>query len=206
MWAPVVLARYWLFQGTLYMNAVERAHRFALEAAFALASWLALSAVAAPSLRLAAALALGHTASMVFNGHLFALIKHDLYWFGFYRRWEDFAAYVDALQERLVRGRHPGLERAEVYGSLTRGRFGDASDLDLRFMARPGLRAGLAVAHLVWRERLRALFAGFPLDLYMFRSDTERARKLDLARERPVVLYASGRAVTSIRTCRSAAT
>lgn len=193
MWAPVVIGRYWLFQGLLYMNAAERTHRLAVEALFAAAAWLALAPIVSPALRAGGAVVLAHTASMVFNGHLFALCKHDLYWFGFYKRWDDFADYVNRLQARLEKRPCRSLERAEIFGSLTRGCFSDTSDLDLRFIARPGFLRGLHVAQRVWSERLRALLAGFPLDLYLFHSEAERARKMDLRREVPIVIYRADR-------------
>lgn len=192
MWAPVVIGRYWLFQGVLYMSPAERLHRLMVELAFVLLAWFALGQVVG-------ALLVAHTASMVLNGHLFALCKHDLYWFGFYKRREDFEAYVGRLQARLEERPCAGLERAEIYGSLTRGRFTDSSDLDLRFLARPGLWSGLLVAQRVWEERMRALFAGFPLDLYLFHSAAEVARKMDLSRETPIVLYRAGMSAGGFR-------
>jgi len=192
MWSPVVLFRYWLFQGMGYMNWLERLHRLTLEFFFATLVWVLLSQMISGIWCIFWTLFIAHTASMVFNGHLFALFKHDLYWFGFYKHWEDFANYIVKIQLRLNHRPCAGLNRAEIYGSLTRGRFSDSSDLDLRFIAAPGFKNGWLVAHRVFEERLRAFFKGFPMDIYMFHSEDELARKMDLSREKPIVIFQSG--------------
>ncbi len=189
MFAPVVIGRYWLLQGMLYMNPAEVLHRLLVECIFAVLAWLALMPLESAAWRIGAALALAHTANMVFNGHLFALFKHDLYWFGFYKRWDDFAEYVETMRERLRSRPCAGLKRASIYGSITRGNFSTSSDLDIRFLAQPGLMNGLGVAQRVFEERARALIAGFPLDLYMVHSSEELARKINLEKERPIILF-----------------
>lgn len=189
MLAPVVLVRYWIFQGTLYMNRAELLHRAIIEAVFLAIAWFALHNVETQAWRLAGAMFAAHTASMIFNGHIFALFKHDLYWFGFYKRWDDFADYVEAMRERLRCRPCPSLKRAAIFGSITRGNFSNISDLDVRFVAGEGLLDGLAVAQRVFEERLRALIAGFPLDLYMVQSQEELARKINLKAEQPLILF-----------------
>jgi predicted nucleotidyltransferase len=184
-----VIARYWLVQGMVYTNWTERAHRLTVEAVLILLAWWASGFAFVGRGQVVVAVLIGHTASMILNGHLFALFKHDLYWFGFYDRWDEFSAYVDRLHQRLVRRPCPGLDRAEAYGSLARGDFSATSDLDLRFIARPGFLNGWRVAHRVFEERLRALFAGFPIDAYMFHSEAELARKMNVAAEKPWVIF-----------------
>jgi hypothetical protein len=188
-WAPVVITRYWLVQGMSYMNWTERAHRLTAETAFSLLAWWALGLVLNGWSRFLLAVVAGHTASMVFNGHLFALFKHDLCWFGFYKELPEFLAYVQRLQLRLLTRRPRGLARAEIYGSLTRGSFSQTSDLDLRFIARAGFANGFLVAHAVFVERMRASLSRFPLDLYMFHSEDELRAKMNVAKEKPLVIY-----------------
>lgn len=189
MFAPVVIGRYWLLQGMLYMNRVELCHRALVGAVCTAAAWFALAPVASSDLRLLLALVLGHTLNMLLNGHVFALLKHDLYWFGFYKDWNDFSAYVEGMRERLRTRPCRGLRQAAIYGSITRGSFSASSDLDIRFIARAGFANGFSVAHRVFVERVRAFLAGFPLDLYMVHSHQELARKINLDREEPIVLY-----------------
>jgi len=188
-WAPVVILRYWLAQGMCYMNWVERAHRLALEALFFGLSYGVFYAIDRGVERLALSVLCAHTVCMFLNGQVFAVVKHDLCWFSFYRRWPDFLAYVEGIQERLVAAQCRGLKRAEIYGSLSRGKFSESSDLDLRYLALPGFWNGVRVAHLVFLERLRAFRCGFPLDLYMFHSEAELKKKMDTAAEEPIVIY-----------------
>ena len=198
MRTPVVLGRYWLFQGTYYMNWIERLHRFILEVLFSVLVWAVLCPIESEGWRLAGAFLVAHTANMVLNGHIFALFKHDLYWGGFYKQWNDFAAYVVGIQQRLYKRPCLGLDQAAVFGSLSHGHFNDCSDLDLRFIAHPGFWNGWRVAHRVFEERLRALSTGFPIDIYMFHSQSELGQKMNLERENPIVIYTAGKPRTNV--------
>jgi len=180
------------------MNWTERAHRLAVEGVFALLAWWALGSVLDGWGRLFAGVVAGHTASMVFNGHLFALLKHDLRWFGFYKELPEFLAYVQRLQLRLLTNRPRGLARAEIYGSLSRRSFSETSDLDLRFIARAGFANGFLVAHAVFLERLWALLHRFPLDLYMFHSEDELRAKMNVAKEKGLVVYRADEAAQAL--------
>jgi predicted nucleotidyltransferase len=198
-WAVVIIARYALAQGMHYMNGVERVHRLTIEAVLAALAWAGLFRHCSWPLALVASMAVAHAANLAANGHLCALFKHDLSWFGFYRKWADFAAYVDGIQRRLTARPCAGLESAEVYGSLTRGTFGPDSDLDIRFIAKPGVRNAWSVCNRVWEERVRALLFGFPIDAYMFRTREETARKMNVREERPATLYSASGPAAAVR-------
>lgn len=77
----------------------------------------------------------------------------------------------------------------EVYGSLTHGAFSDSSDLDIRFVSKPGFWNGIRTCNRVTEERLRAFLLGFPLDIYMFRDSAETSRKMNTLKERPIFVY-----------------
>jgi hypothetical protein len=51
---------------------------------------------------------------------------------------------------------------------------------------------GWRVAHRVFEERLQALLTGFSMDIYMFHSEDELALKMNLAREKPIVIFSAG--------------
>jgi hypothetical protein len=193
MWAPVVLIRYGLAQGIHYMNVVERVHRLSIEGIVVAVLFFCLRPTF-PVLWQAIAVSLlgAHGLNMMFNGHLWALIKHDLYWFGWYNGWTDFADYVERVQQRLHERPCKGLALAEVYGSITRGKFSECSDLDMRFIAKPGWMNGIRTCNRVAEERLRAFLSGFPMDLYMFRDKNETAKKMNVEKETPLVLFCSG--------------
>jgi predicted nucleotidyltransferase len=90
------------------------------------------------------------------------------------------------------------LARAEIYGSLSRRSFSETSDLDLRFIARAGFANGFLVAHAVFLERLWALLHRFPLDLYMFHSEDELRAKMNVAKEKGLVVYRADEAAQAL--------
>lgn len=191
-WPLVIILRYALAQGMHYMNGVERVHRLCLELTLMALIWGGFFRHWSVPLACGLSLVLAHGINLIVNGHIFALLKHDLFWFGFYKKWDDFSGYIEGIQRRLAERPCSGLQSAEIYGSLTRGKFGPDSDLDIRFIAKPGLWNAWVVCNRVWAERLYALATGFPLDIYMFRNPLETAKKMNLQKERPVIVYAAG--------------
>lgn len=190
MWAPVVILRYGMAQGIHYMNWIEKIHRVCVEALFFLMVLKIVNLVPlSTGWRLGIALIGAHALNMILNGHIWALIKHDLYWFGFYKEWESFAEYVEQMQTRLMKRPCIGMATAEIYGSLTCGKFSDSSDLDIRFVAKPGFWNGILTCNRVVEERFRAFISAFPLDVYMFRNHDETMRKMKTALEKPIFIY-----------------
>jgi hypothetical protein len=193
MWAPIVLIRYGLAQGIHYMNVVERVHRLSIEVVIGAVLFFCLRPLFPAGWQaFVISLLFTHGMNMLFNGHLWALIKHDLYWFGWYKKWSDFAEYVESIQQRLQERPCKGLALAEVYGSITVGKFSESSDLDMRFIAKPGWLNGIHTCNRVTEERVRAFFSGFPMDLYMFRDKEETAIKMNVKKEKPLVLFRAG--------------
>ncbi|MCR4347306.1 MAG: hypothetical protein NUV55_08930 [Sulfuricaulis sp.] len=189
-----VLLRYWLVQGVLYMNWMERLHRFALEALLIVPlAWL-FGLLGGGMWAWIAAFLVGHTLSAIFNGHPFAVLVHDagVRSVCYYRDRGRFLAYVEDMQARLERGRPDCLAGALVFGSIVRGVFRPTSDLDARYIPMPGAWNALRTAHLVFVERLLATLKGFPMDIYMFRGARETAAKMNVSDEPPLVLYSRG--------------
>ena len=187
---PVVLLRYWLLQGMIYMNRAELFHRLGLEGLVAVALAGTIGFVAPAGTAWALALILAHTLSAVFNGHPFAVLVHDA---GVEKACrfgdrEAFLEYVEAMDRRLMRQQPDGLAGALIFGSIVRGVFRKTSDLDIRYIARPGFWNGVKAAHLVFMERLRATLSGFPMDIYMFHSRAETVAKMNVDAEPPVAL------------------
>ena len=189
---PVIILRYWLLQGSLYMNWSERLHRWTLELLIFLVTWALFLVFLSPGLAAALGFAVAHTISAVCNGHVFAMLTHDLFWFSPYKNRDKFINYVSTIADRLARKKPRTVCGVVFFGSLSRGVFRESSDLDLRVIAADGFWNALGAAHLVFLERLRASFAGFPLDIYMFHAGTEVNSKMDVANEVPVCLYRNG--------------
>lgn len=192
-----VLLRYWLLQGVMYMNRMERLHRFTLEVVVILLLGWMFGAMGAGAASWIAAILVGHTLSGIFNGHPFAVLAHDagVHSVCYYRDRDRFLAYVDDMQARLERGRPSYLAGALIFGSIVRGVFRPTSDLDVRYIPMPGFMNALRTAHLVFIERLRATLKGFPMDIYMFMDAQETAAKMNVVVEPPVALYSHGSAM-----------
>ena len=118
---PVIIIRYWIVQGTLYMNWAERAHRWLLEALVfcVLYFWLCQELEALS--RVIVAFTITHTISAVFNGHMFAMLTHDLFWLVLYRDKQKVAFYVDEMYAKINRKHPVYLAGAVFFGRLARG-------------------------------------------------------------------------------------
>jgi predicted nucleotidyltransferase len=192
MLPPVVILRYWLHQSNFYLSRIELLHRWLLEImVFApLFTWFSTSRSALAAAVLA--FLISHTASAVLNGHLWAMLCHDLFWVSLYTQRRPFFDYIDRMRIRLAAEKPHYMAGAVFFGSLARGQFRTTSDMDIRFIAQNGVWNGLRTAHLVFLERLRALFTGFPLDIYMFQSEEEIRHKMDVGSEHPISVYKYG--------------
>lgn len=189
-----VLLRYWLVQGVMYMNWVERIHRLVLEAVLILALVWLLGLVGSGIWVLVVAFLAGHTLSGIFNGHPFAVLAHDagVHSVCYYRDKSRFLDYVEGMRARLERDQPDYLAGALIFGSIVRGVFRPSSDLDVRYIPMPGFMNAFRTAHLVFLERLRATLRGFPMDAYMFMDAHETATKMNVVGEPPVALYSNG--------------
>jgi thymidylate kinase/predicted nucleotidyltransferase len=159
------LAVHWLFQGMLYMDPTERRVKLGLNLILTLLfGWLLkrqLPSLPAFGLGLLSA----HTLNFLFNGQIYGVLKH----FGGVRHtWDEFNQEVERFRG-LVAG-DPDIVYAAAYGSLARAEWSPTSDLDVRVVRAPGLRSALRLSWFAIRERARANFKGFPLDLYVLDS------------------------------------
>jgi len=189
-WPFVIIIRYWIIQGMMFMNNIERMHRLFLEFLCFIPIFLMMKNLDFQHAVLIA-LVLAHSASFLFNGHVFAMMTHDLFWFSPYKDKKKFLRYLDDMYQRMNALQPDYLEGVVFFGSLARGVFRETSDLDVRFISKPGLWNGFKASHLVFQERFRALLAGFPIDTYMFACESEVREKMDVVNEHPISLYAS---------------
>jgi hypothetical protein len=180
---PFILAVNWCLQGMRGMGRKELSFRLGAELVLA----LALAAVARSWLPSLPALVLGllvaHSLNFTLNGQLWVCARYARSW----RR--DPAALERFLAEVAADlGTRPSLREAVCIGS--RGDLGlvrnERSDLDVRLVFPPRLRAWLLVNLLLLRLRARAFFRLIPLDLYAY-DRPEDLRRFD-QRERLLVL------------------
>lgn len=191
IWPPVIIIRYWIVQGMLFMNYAEIIYRLTVEFLFFCTVYMLCYMQNIP-INVIYIVIIAHTFSFIFNGHLFAMLTHDLFWFGLYKDKKKFYTYIDQMRIRLNKKNPEYTAGVVFFGSLARGIFRETSDLDVRFIAKPGFWNAIKTSNLVFIERIRALFAGFPIDAYMFRSASEIKRKMDVENEHPVCMYSSG--------------
>jgi hypothetical protein len=160
----LALAVHWIFQGMLYMDRTERLFKLGLDLLWtaALAPALFLGAGLRLQWALPLAFGLAHTLNLLLNGQIWVVLKH----FGLVRHTrEEFEEVMDELAARVTA--EPSIAYAAVYGSLARGKWDETSDLDVRLVRVPGWRAAWRVCWFAMRERTRAFWLRFPLDLFI---------------------------------------
>jgi predicted nucleotidyltransferase len=162
---PGKLASHWLVQGMFYMDPTERRFKLSLDIAGALVLGSLLWPRVPPPVAVAAAVVSAHSLNFVFNGHIRGALK-----------WHGVGGVTSAVLERELPaiaarlGRSSAVAQAHVFGSLARGELHDGSDLDIRILRRPGLRAATVACTLALLERGRSLWTGVPIDIYVFDS------------------------------------
>lgn len=171
----------WVLQGMLYMNPIEVAYKLGLDVVLTLLMWILFLPEPTISGWLPAWL-LAHTINWIINCQPIALLFH-LDWGKNDAR--HFISYIENL-ERRIQGRSY-LAAAASFGSLSRGKYSERSDIDIRVVMQGGILDRLRAANFCFWERLRAAFALFPLDLYAFELD-EMRRKMKHD-EVPVVFW-----------------
>jgi hypothetical protein len=166
----VAVASHWTFQSLLYMDTTERWFKIGLDVTLTIVMGACLSLwLAWPRAGLIAFL-LAHTLNFLFNGHLWGALKH----YGLVTRTpEVFERDLDAILKRAQN--EPAIRRILVGGSVARGQRKPASDVDVRFIRRPGGWNGLRACWFTLRERTRALFSGLALDAYVLDSEAALA-------------------------------
>lgn len=170
----------WVLQGMLYMNPVEVAYKLGLDLVLTVLAWMLIAPESVAGW--IAVWLLAHTVNWVINCQPVALLFH-LDWGKNDAR--HFITYIEGLEKR-IQGRSY-LAAAASFGSLSRGKYSDRSDIDIRVVMQDGILDRLRAANFCFWERLRAALAFFPLDLYAFDLDEMRSKmKSD---EVPVVFW-----------------
>lgn len=162
---PGKVASHWLVQSLFYMDPTERRFKLAVDGVLASIIFAGARRRFSPLTSAIVALLGAHTLNFLFNGHLWGALK----WHG--RSSRTPAQLIGSLRD--ISGRllgTPGVVDVYVYGSLNRDEIHSGSDLDIRVLRAPGAAAALLVCSAVMLERARALFAGLPLDIYVWDS------------------------------------
>lgn len=104
------------------------------------------------------------TTNLVFNDHFCELV---IFSFDSCRNGgrDRVAKYFIKSAKRLSKCK--SIHACAIYGSIARNKFHEKSDLDIRYVRCPGFLTAIYALSFAVRERVIALFAWIPLDLYV---------------------------------------
>lgn len=158
----VIIFTNWLFQGILYADKTEKIFKLLLDFTLTIILYFFLIQFSNAYLRLITSLIMSHTLLFIFNGQLFALAKNFNIVYNEPQRIID---YANGLKDRV--SKEKSVNCLVVYGSLVRGEIKPTSDLDIRVIRKSGTLNGFRACIFGLKERSRALFYRFPLDMYV---------------------------------------
>ncbi|WP_321422013.1 nucleotidyltransferase domain-containing protein [uncultured Methanobacterium sp.] len=125
---------------------------------------------------------LGHTLNWIFNGQICVLLKNLKL---LNTDQEKFLAYMDNVKEKVVK--EESIIAAAAFGSLSRKKLKNTSDLDIRIIRKPGYINGIKACFFVLKERSISFFNKFPLDIYVL--DSYETINIHIKNEKPIILY-----------------
>jgi predicted nucleotidyltransferase len=158
----VIILTNWIFQGILYADKTEKMFKLLLDFTLTIILYFFLIQFSNAYLRLIFSLIMSHTLLFIFNGQLFALAKNfDIV----YNEPQGIIDYANGIKKRA--SKEKSINCLVVYGSLVRGEIKPTSDLDIRVIRKSGVLNGFRACIFGLKERSRALFSQFPLDMYV---------------------------------------
>lgn len=157
------LFRNWAHQGFFYLDKTEMLYRFLWEVTpiFILSS---LNYFHNTFFYLTLVTIIVHTYNWIANDNFWAVFIHSL---PNQKNPGEQATieYLNKMQKRLIDSN--AISAVLIYGSVTRNKWHDRSDIDIRFFRQKGIFNGLISYLILRRERLIALLNKQPLDAYI---------------------------------------
>lgn len=92
---------------------------------------------------------------------------------------------MQGLEDRICN--KPSIRRPGAFSRSARSQFSERSDLDVRIIRQPGFTDAIRACWFVLKERTRAFFSGYSLDICVL--DSERPLEKLRANESPVTLH-----------------
>lgn len=179
---PILTFSSWLFQGILYMDTSERNFKIFIDLLIFLPLLLLLNNYLTSIVSIFIAFLLSHTINWIFNGQIFVLLK-NLKLTNTSK--ESFIKYLDTFEKKVDKKK--SIAAAAAFGSLSREKLNNKSDLDIRIIRNPGIINGFESCFFVMKERTLAFFNRFPLDIYIL-DDIQMIDK-HIINEKPIPLY-----------------
>lgn|GEM_PF-1203329 len=160
------IPRNWLHQALRYMDNGERISRLFVEFIEFVVVFFAMNVVAGWNqlVSLSLSLIVVHSWNWVTNGLFWSVM---IFSFPTLRNPGAHATvlYLNQMRKRLLDSE--SISGVAIYGSVSRGAWHDRSDIDIRFLRRPGMKALLVSVWITMRERFIALLFKQPMDLYL---------------------------------------
>jgi predicted nucleotidyltransferase len=171
----------WTFQGILYADKTEKAFRVTVDIILTM-FFASLIPISNNYIDLFVSFLISHSLNWIFNGQLFVLAKNVT---KISNNPQKIISYANKLKERSAKEK--SINCMLLYGSLVRGEINPTSDLDVRIIRKPGILNGLRACIFGSKERSRAFFSKFPLDMYIIDSPNHLSKMRD--DEVPDILY-----------------
>jgi hypothetical protein len=166
---PVRIIRNWLHQGVTYMDKGERRVRLTVELAQFIFVFLIIRSFGEAwssnvILNAVAAGIIVHTWNWITNGNFWALMIFSIP--GLSNQGEPATkSYLDRLANRV--GTTSSIETVFLIGSSARQQWHGSSDIDIRFLRKPGFQSLIGAWFVLTVERFRAFLSRQPLDLFL---------------------------------------
>lgn len=180
---PGVIVINWLFQGMLGMDRTELFFHVLLDAVIFSILAFVLSLFVNPWVAVILSIFIAHSINWMFNTHFWVMGRYV----GISETTEErILKYLSQVQKDTRK--KSCLSGVIVFGNMTRGgKIQCSSDVDIRFISKPGVMNRLKTNVFGFSEKIRAFFQRFPLDLYILDS----IKPLDKLREDevPIVLF-----------------
>jgi predicted nucleotidyltransferase len=188
----VMLASNWVFQGFLMKTWGERSFQIMADLVFALPAFILLSFLLRQVPAAILAVIIAHTLTWTFNGNLWSLPK-------FAGATYDTARNIKFMVNLEKRGRNTfgSVAAIAAFGSLSRGEFSRASDIDIRVIRNPGILNWVKANTFSLYLRSIAFIKKIPLDLFVLDNVNQIGYQMRLD-EPPIVIYDPTNALSEI--------
>jgi predicted nucleotidyltransferase len=172
----------WTFQGMLYADQTERIFKISLDLFMMMLFYLAHGGWHSEKYIVVIYLIIAHTLNWLFNGQIFVLARY----LDFPpKKQKEFSKYLERLRRESEI--NSSIQSIAVYGSLSRNKLNDYSDLDVRIIRKQGYINGLRACMFGLYERTWAFYNKFPLDLYVIDNFSHLLKMRQ--DETPIIVY-----------------
>jgi predicted nucleotidyltransferase/thymidylate kinase len=173
----------WVLQNIYTQTWSERSFKLLIELIILVLLAAPLSLTFSPIIAFIVGFIIAHTINWTFNGGVRTIGK----FYGATYSVQKTLHFLYKLQNN-TKALEKGFCAIAIFGSISRERFGESSDIDMRAFRKPGFVNWIRANLLAFSIRSRAFLDGVPLDLMVFDSIADLSSRIR-ADEPPVVLF-----------------